>query len=77
METSYLSAHAFSSADLQHGPMAMVDSDVPVIAVRSHGRGGDAAAGVIDRLRSMGADVLVVATRRRQPAVAGAGIDGT
>ena len=60
METSYLSAHAFSTADLLHGPVAMLDSAVPVIAVVSPGRGGDAARPVVDRLRDTGADVLVV-----------------
>ena len=60
METSYLSAHAFSCADLLHGPMAMVDREVPVIAVHSPGRGGDAAAPVIEQLRATGADVLEV-----------------
>ena len=33
METSYLGAQAFSGADLLHGPMAMIDADLPVIAV--------------------------------------------
>ncbi len=42
METSYLSAQAFSGADLLHGPLAMIDSGVPVIAVVSPGRGGAA-----------------------------------
>jgi glucosamine--fructose-6-phosphate aminotransferase (isomerizing) len=60
METSYLSAHAFSTADLLHGPVAMLDSAVPVIAVVSPGRGGDAARPVVARLRETGADVLVV-----------------
>jgi glucosamine--fructose-6-phosphate aminotransferase (isomerizing) len=62
METSYLSAHAFSTADLLHGPVAMLDSAVPVIAVVSPGRGGDAARPVVARLRETGADVLVVGT---------------
>jgi glucosamine--fructose-6-phosphate aminotransferase (isomerizing) len=60
METSYLSAHAFSTADLLHGPVAMLDSAVPVIAVVSPGKGGDAARPVVARLRDTGADVLVV-----------------
>jgi len=60
METSYLSAHAFSTADLLHGPIAMVGSEVPVIAVVSAGRGGQATLPVVERLRASGADVLVV-----------------
>ncbi len=60
METSYLAAQAFSGADLLHGPMAMIDSGVPVIAVVSPGRGGAAMAPVLERLESAGADVLTV-----------------
>lgn len=60
METSYLSAHAFSTADLLHGPVAMLDSAVPLIAVVSEGRGGAAAMPTVERIRKTGADVLVV-----------------
>jgi glucosamine--fructose-6-phosphate aminotransferase (isomerizing) len=61
METSYLSAQAFSGADLLHGPLAMVDSAVPVLAVTSPGRGGEAMAPVVDALIGAGARVLRVA----------------
>lgn len=60
METSYLSAQAFSTADLLHGPLAMIDSGVPVIAVAPPDAGGDAVRPVVARLRASGADVLVV-----------------
>ncbi|TQS40290.1 SIS domain-containing protein [Cryptosporangium phraense] len=60
METSYLSAQAFSTADLLHGPLAMIDSGVPVIAVATPDAGGAAVAPVVSQLRSSGADVLVV-----------------
>lgn len=62
METSYLSAQAFSGADLLHGPLAMIDSQVPVIAVVAAGRGGVATAGVLPRLREAGADVCTIGT---------------
>ena len=51
METSYLSAMAFSGADLLHGPMAMIDRSVPVIAVTSPGRGGAAMQPVLEQPR--------------------------
>jgi glucosamine--fructose-6-phosphate aminotransferase (isomerizing) len=60
METSYLSAQAFSGADLLHGPLAMVDAAVPVIALVSPGRGGAAMAPVLERLAASGAHVLPV-----------------
>ena len=60
METSYLAAHAFSGADLLHGPMAMIDRGVPVLAVVSRGRGGTAMEPVLSRLADAGADVVRV-----------------
>jgi glutamine---fructose-6-phosphate transaminase (isomerizing) len=60
METSYLVAHAFSAADLLHGPMAMIDRGFPVIAVAPSGQGSSALRPVMERLRELRADVLVV-----------------
>jgi len=60
METSYLVAHAFSAADLLHGPMAMIDRGFPVIAVAPSGQGSSALQPVMERLRELRADVLVV-----------------
>ncbi|GAA3520407.1 SIS domain-containing protein [Actinocatenispora rupis] len=60
METSYLSALAFSGADLLHGPLAMADPDVPVLAVVGDGPGGKAMGEVLGRLAERRADVLTV-----------------
>jgi glucosamine--fructose-6-phosphate aminotransferase (isomerizing) len=60
METSYLSAHPFSGADLLHGPLAMIDASVPVIAVVTPGASGAAMAPVVERLRELGAAPLLV-----------------
>jgi glutamine---fructose-6-phosphate transaminase (isomerizing) len=60
METSYLGAQAFSAADLLHGPMAMVDADVPVIAVTAPGRGGAVMTPVVERLVANGVHVVCV-----------------
>ncbi|HWE09201.1 MAG TPA: SIS domain-containing protein [Solirubrobacteraceae bacterium] len=64
METSYVSAQAFSGADLLHGPLAMIDASVPVIAVTTPGRSGAAMRPVLDRLAEAGAEVLPVGPRR-------------
>jgi glucosamine--fructose-6-phosphate aminotransferase (isomerizing) len=62
METSYLAAHAFSGADLLHGPLAMVDNEVPVVAIVPDGVGGRALEPVLARLRERSADLCVVGT---------------
>jgi glucosamine--fructose-6-phosphate aminotransferase (isomerizing) len=70
METSYVSAQAFSAADLLHGPLAMIDSGIPVIAVVSPGRGGEAMTAALDRLQETGANVLRVGPSADVPIVA-------
>jgi glucosamine--fructose-6-phosphate aminotransferase (isomerizing) len=67
METSYLAAHAFSGADLLHGPLAMIDADHPVIAVVPEGAGGVAMRPVLEALRDRGADLAVIGGRSAQP----------
>jgi len=59
METTYVSAHAFSGADLMHGPVAMVSRDLPVLAVAPAGAGGDALGPVLAALRERGAELTV------------------
>jgi glucosamine--fructose-6-phosphate aminotransferase (isomerizing) len=60
METSYLAAHAFSGADLMHGPLAMIDPQYPVVAVVPDGVGQRAMDPVLARLRASGADLLLL-----------------
>jgi len=60
METSYLAALAFSGADLLHGPVAMADADVPVLAVVGAGPGGRSMDEVLAKLGERRADLVVV-----------------
>jgi glucosamine--fructose-6-phosphate aminotransferase (isomerizing) len=60
METSYLICHAFSGADLLHGPMAVIDRGFPVIAIAPTGPGAGALRPVLERLGELGADTLIV-----------------
>jgi glucosamine--fructose-6-phosphate aminotransferase (isomerizing) len=64
METSYLAALAFSGADLLHGPLAMTDPDVPVLAVVGDGPGGRAMREVLAKLGERRADVVVIGPNR-------------
>jgi glucosamine--fructose-6-phosphate aminotransferase (isomerizing) len=60
METTYVSAHAFSGADLMHGPMAMVSRDLPVLAVAPAGAGAAALEPVLTALRERDAELTVL-----------------
>jgi len=59
METAYVAAHAFSGADLLHGPLAMIDSDHPVLAIVPEGVGARSMQPVLERLSERKADVAV------------------
>lgn len=59
-ETSYLSARAYSGADLLHGPVAAIGKDTGVLAVTSAGHGGAAMREVVTAVRERGAEVLAV-----------------
>src|SRR5699024_5357215 len=62
METCYLSAQAFSGAELLHGPLAMVQPQVPVFTVVPGGLGGRAMAPVMPRIEAQGAEMFCVGT---------------
>lgn len=71
METSYLSAQAFSGADLLHGPLATVDPQVPVLAVVPEGEGGTAMLPVLEQLAERNADVFGVGSEAALRQLAG------
>lgn len=59
-ETSYLSARAYSGADLLHGPVAAVDSRTAVLALCSEGKGCEAMRDVLDVVHQRGADICAI-----------------
>ncbi|GAA4852827.1 SIS domain-containing protein [Saccharopolyspora rosea] len=65
-ETSYLSARAYSGADLLHGPVAAIDADTAVLALCSDGRGGDAMRDVLEAVHQRGADVCAIGSAAAQ-----------
>jgi glutamine---fructose-6-phosphate transaminase (isomerizing) len=67
METSYLGAHAWSGADLLHGPLAVVGPSTPVVAVVPTGRAAPTMRPVLARLREMGAPVTVIGAPDAEP----------
>jgi len=71
METCYLSAQAFSGADLLHGPLATVDPQMPVLAIVQEGAGGQAMLPVLSRLAERNADVVAVGPGRALEHVVG------
>lgn len=59
-ELTYLIAEPYSSADFQHGPIAMVEGGFPVLAVAPNGRVHDSMMDMLTRLRRQRDAELVV-----------------
>jgi glucosamine--fructose-6-phosphate aminotransferase (isomerizing) len=60
METCYVVAERFSSADFLHGPLAMIERHFPVILFAPPGVMLPGTKGLIDRLRELRADTLAI-----------------
>ncbi|MDO8210355.1 SIS domain-containing protein [Conexibacter sp. CPCC 206217] len=61
-ETAAIAADAFSSADLRHGPIAIVGEGFPVLALSAAGPAHEDVAELVADLRQRGARVLTVST---------------
>jgi glucosamine--fructose-6-phosphate aminotransferase (isomerizing) len=59
-ELTYLIAEPYSSADFQHGPIAMVEGGFPVLAVAPRGKVHDSMRNILTRLRKEKDAELVV-----------------
>jgi glucosamine--fructose-6-phosphate aminotransferase (isomerizing) len=70
-ELAYVIAEPYSSADFQHGPVAMLERDFPVLAVAPDGAVFDDTLALLTRLRrEMHADLLVISDRDEALALA-------
>jgi glucosamine--fructose-6-phosphate aminotransferase (isomerizing) len=60
METCYVVAERFSSADFLHGPLAMIERHFPVVLFAAPGRALDSTRALLARLNELRADTLVI-----------------
>ena len=60
VETSYVSAHGMSSADLLHGPVALLDQSVPLLCFASAGPDAREIQDLADLAAQRGVDVDVI-----------------
>jgi len=68
METSYIVAERFSSADFLHGPIAMVDRDLPVFLFGPSGRAWASLRETIEKLRELKAEIVIITDRGNREA---------
>jgi glucosamine--fructose-6-phosphate aminotransferase (isomerizing) len=70
-ELTYIIAEPYSSADFQHGPIAMVDSGFPVMAVTPKGKVFDSMLQMLRQLRNdFAAELVVISNDKRALALA-------
>ncbi len=69
-EISYIHAEAYAAGELKHGPLALVDADMPVVAVAPSDPLLEKLKSNMEEVRARGGRLLVFAD-------AGAGFDGT
>lgn len=68
METCYVIAERFSSADFQHGPIAMVEQGFPVFAFAPSGVTWPGVKNMIVQLKALNAEMLVITDRKNPEA---------
>jgi glucosamine--fructose-6-phosphate aminotransferase (isomerizing) len=70
-ELAYVKAEPYSSADFQHGPIAMVDNGFPVLAIAPKGRVFDSMFQMLKRLlEDFSAELVVISNDKRALALA-------
>jgi len=70
-ELAYVVAEPYSSADFQHGPVAMVERGFPVLAVIPEGAVAEELVALARNLRARGADIVALTPLKAGEDVAG------
>ena len=63
-EISYIHAEAYAAGELKHGPLALVDTDMPVVAVAPNNRLLEKLKSNLEEVRARGGRLYVFADRR-------------
>ena len=64
-EISYIHAEAYAAGELKHGPLALVDEDMPVIVVAPDNALLDKLKSNLQDVRARGGQLIVFADRER------------
>ena len=60
METTYIVAQAFSTADLRHGPIAMIGQNFPVVVIAPAGKIQQDLLSLVESLKDRGAEFIAI-----------------
>ncbi len=61
-EISYVHAEGYASGEMKHGPIALVDDDVPIVVIALRGPGYDKVVSNIEEVRARGGKIIALAT---------------
>ncbi|MBI5493692.1 MAG: glutamine--fructose-6-phosphate transaminase (isomerizing) [Deltaproteobacteria bacterium] len=61
-EISYIHAEGYAAGEMKHGPIALIEHDLPVICLVTQGNGYDKMLGNIQEVRARGGRVIAIAT---------------
>ena len=61
-EISYIHAEAYPAGEMKHGPIALIDRDMPVVAIATQARWYDKMINQLQQARARGAPIVAVAT---------------
>ncbi len=66
-EISYLHAEGYAGGELKHGPIALIEKGVPVVALATRSRLRDKIAGAVSEVKARGARLIAVQTEGDPP----------
>jgi glutamine---fructose-6-phosphate transaminase (isomerizing) len=59
-EISYIHAEGYAAGEMKHGPLALIDSEMPVVAIATHSEVFDKIVSNIEEARARGARIIAV-----------------
>jgi len=62
-EISYIHAEGYASGEMKHGPIALIDAEMPVIAVMPDDKAYDKIASNVQEAKAREARIIAIATR--------------
>ena len=61
-EISYIHAEAYPAGEMKHGPIALIDKDMPVMAIMTKDKWYDKMVSQVEQVKARGGKIILVAT---------------
>jgi glutamine---fructose-6-phosphate transaminase (isomerizing) len=62
-EISYIHAEGYAAGELKHGPIALIDQDMPVVAINTRSRVQEKMLSSLEEVKARGAQMVVLGTQ--------------